>query len=117
MSAAKIVIKVRRWAKVAAEGALSALRVLKRRSRRCGPGVVLMDLESLDRALKASVKCAVLGGLNEESRTTSVWGCVVGGEAGSGVRFVGCTVWRRRNVELDDWKSLRAVPSWVVRFL
>lgn len=31
---AKIDIKVRRWAKEAAEGALSALRVLKRRRRR-----------------------------------------------------------------------------------
>ena len=71
-SVAKMVIKVRRWAKEAAEGALSALRVLKRRSRRWGPGAVLRGFESLDRALKASVRCAVLGGLKEESRMRSV---------------------------------------------
>jgi hypothetical protein len=88
-SVAKIVIRVRRWAKEAAEGALSAFRVLNRRRRRWGPGVVLMGFESLERALRARCRCAVLGGLKEESRTMSVWGWVVGGEAGSGVRVLG----------------------------
>lgn len=71
---------------------MSAFRVLKRRSRRCGPGVVLMGLESLERALRARWRWAVLGGLKEESRTMRVWGCVVGGEADSGVRVVEFTV-------------------------
>jgi hypothetical protein len=64
--------------------------------------VVLIDLESLDSALRARVRWAVLGGLKEESRTMRVCGCVVGGEAGSGVRVVGCTVCSNRKVELDD---------------
>lgn len=70
-----------------------------------------MGLEALERALRARWRWAVLGGLKEESRTMSVWGWVVGGEAGSGVRVLGCTVWRRRKVELDDWKSFSAVES------
>jgi hypothetical protein len=48
-----------------------------------------MGFESLERALRARCRCAVLGGLKEESRTMSVWGWVVGGEAGSGVRVLG----------------------------
>lgn len=46
----------------------------------------------LDRALRARVRCAVLGGLKEESRTMRVFGWVVGGVAGSGVKFEGFTV-------------------------
>jgi hypothetical protein len=54
----------------------------------------------------------MLGGLKEESRMRRVWGGVVGGVAGSGVRFFGWTVWSRRKVEDDDRNSLRAVERW-----
>jgi hypothetical protein len=55
----------------------------------------------------------MLGGLKEESRMMRVCGWfVVGGVAGWGVRLLGWTVWRRRNVEEDDWKSFKAVVRW-----
>lgn len=86
-STAKIVISVRRWAKEAAEGALSAFRVLKRRSSRCGPGVEVIEWEFLWRAVRARLWWAMLGGLKEESRIRRVRGWVsfvpgVGGVAG-----------------------------------
>ena len=107
-------MRVRRWSKEAALGALSAFIVLKRRRRRWGPGVWEMDFEDLWRAVRANVWWAMLGGLKEESRMMSVWGWFVvgGGVAGWGVRFCGWTVWRRRKVECEDWKSFRAVVRW-----
>lgn len=71
-STAKIVIRVSRWAKEAAEGALSALRVLKRRRRRWGPGWEVIVLEALWRAVRAMDWWAMLGGLKEESRMRRV---------------------------------------------
>lgn len=77
-----------------------------------------MVVESLWRAVVARVRWAVLGGLKEESRMRRVLGGVsVGGEAGWGVRLWGWTVWRRRKVEDEAWKSLRAVERWVGRDL
>lgn len=72
-----------------------------------------MEVEVLCRAVVARFRWAVLGGLKEESRMRRVLGEVVGGEAGWGVRLCGWTVWRRRKVEEEDWKSLRAVESVV----
>ena len=66
-------------------------------------------MEDLWRAVKARVWWAMLGGLKEGSRMMRVEGGVVGGVAGWGVRLFGWTVWRRRNVDFEDWKSLRAV--------
>lgn len=88
-STANIVIRVRRWSKLAALGALSAFIVLKRRRRRWGPGVEEMDFEDSCRAVKAKVWWAMLGGLKEESRMMRVWGWFVGdgGVAGWGVRL------------------------------
>jgi hypothetical protein len=72
---------------------LSAFIVLKRRRRRCGPGVEIIEWEVLWRAVVARVWWAVLGGLKEESRIRRVlgWGSslisLVGGAAGWGVRL------------------------------
>jgi hypothetical protein len=91
---------------------LSAFIVLKRRRRRWGPGVWAIDFEVLCKAVKARVWWAMLGGLKEESRMRRVWGWVVGGAAGWGVRLFGWTDWRRRKVEEEDWKSFRAAERW-----
>jgi hypothetical protein len=102
-------MRVRRWWKGAAEGALSAFRVLKRRSRRWGGG----EWEAERRAVWIRVEWARVGGLKEESRIRRVAGEGVDEvcEGGVGVRVEGWTVWRTRKVEEgeEDWKSLRAV--------
>ena len=54
-STAKIVMRVRRWSKEAALGALSAFIVLKSKRRRWGPGVEEMDFEDLCKAVRANV--------------------------------------------------------------
>jgi hypothetical protein len=71
---------------------LSAFIVLKRRRRRCGPGVEDIEVEVLWRAVVARFWWAILGGLKEESRMRRVLGWVwgssfVGGVAGWGVRL------------------------------
>lgn len=115
-STAKMVISVRRCSKLAAESALSAFMVLNSRSRRWGPGWVAIGLLVLCSAVRARVKCAILGGLKDESRIKRVRGGVVmGGVAGCGVGSLGWIVWRRRKVDFEAWKSFNAAESWVGR--
>ena len=48
-------MRVRRWSKDAALGALSAFIVLKSKRRRWGPGAEEMDFEDLCKAVRANV--------------------------------------------------------------
>jgi hypothetical protein len=94
--------------KLAGLGALSALCVLKRRSRRCGRGSLVV--ESVD---EAKARWARDGGLYEESRMNSVLGrcpdsgsqlCIAWSAA-----LGGFTVRMTRKAAEDDTNDLRAL--------
>jgi len=104
-SCANIAIRESRSEKDAAEGALSALCVLKRRRKRIGGGWsvfgVVVEVVLLWRADLARMRWAFDGGLNEESRISRVF------EFGGGVLGNGLIVWRTLNRDSDDWKDRR----------
>jgi hypothetical protein len=89
---AKIVMRAMRCTKLAGLGALSALCVLKSSSSLYGlfsEGACCVSAEV------ARARCAIDGGLKEESRIYSVFGCVV----------VGFTVRTTRNLEGEEVKE------------
>jgi hypothetical protein len=94
-SSAKTVINAMRCTKLAGLGALSALCVLKSNSSLYG---AVSDGACCLRAEVARVRCAMDGGLKDESRMYSVRGCV--GEA--------LTVRTTRNLEGDAVKECKA---------
>jgi len=99
-------MRARRCSKLAGLGDLSALWVLKRRTRRCGRGSCV-----LRRAARARALWAMEGGLKEESRMKRVFGW----EESAGEELVGTEeleegftvrmTWKR---ELEDANDLRA---------
>lgn len=94
-SSANTVIRARRCTKLAGLGALSALCVLKSRSSLHGAvseGACCLSADV------ASVRCAMDGGLKEESRMYSVCGCVL----------VALTVRTTRNLEGEAVKECNA---------